>query len=55
MHGLDEPLGDRISQTLEWGRIEVYYTASKPGQGGGRVVGSLCAGKIERRYVRGAQ
>ena len=45
-------VGDRISQTLEWARIEGYYTAPNPVKA---VVRSLRAGKVERRHMRAAR
>ena len=45
-------VGDRISQTLEWARIEGYYTAPDPVRA---VVRSLRAGRIERQHMRAAR
>lgn len=45
-------VGDRIAQTLEWARIEGYYTAPNPVKA---VVRSLRAGKIERQHMRAAR
>jgi len=45
-------VGDRISQTLEWARIEGYYTAPNPVKA---VVGSLRTGRVEPRHMRAAR
>ena len=45
-------VGDRIAQTLEWTRIEGYYTAPNPVKA---VVRSLRAGKVERQHMRAAR
>ena len=45
-------VGDRIAQTLEWARIEGFYTAPNPVK---VVVRSLRAGKIERQHMRAAR
>ena len=45
-------VGDRISQTLEWARIEGYYAAPNPVKA---VARSLRAGRIERRHMRAAR
>ncbi len=43
--------GDRIAQTLEWARIEGYYSAPNPVKA---VVRSLRTGKVERKHMRAA-
>ena len=44
--------GDRIAQTLEWARIEGYYSAPNPVKA---VVRSLRPGKVERKHMRAAR